>query len=882
MILPDKPIIELKTARKALLTRFLAGTEPRFMERHAGALDEYFRQGFAQSTAGPKMRVDKNPYAVIALGGYGRREQSLYSDVDVLLLFAQKVPDQAKALVRETIYPLWDLGLEVGHTTRSLKECQSLALRDFEVLSSLLDARFVCGISTLYLELMERLRNKVLERHRSAYTDWLKKRNLERHARYGDATYLLEPNLKEGLGGLRDYHVMLWMVQALHDIGGPRDLEYRGYLSHNEFERLGEALAYVGSVRNRLHHLNGRKCDELYFEHQLPLAKEMGYEDGNGQQGVERFLGRLHEEMGVIKRQHLVLFRKAEKSKKKVGRKKSARRALGYAIHLVNETLEFESPEAIVKNPHILIKIFEKSALFEQPLAGSAGRLVKEFVGWVDDDFRKSVTVVKSFQRILDAPSGSFNVLTEMMNTGMLTALIPELEAIVNLVQYDEYHVHPVDKHSLRTVQLLKSFRDETVNHHNDYYGRLFRELQNPSMLFWAGLLHDVGKGERGQKDHPQEGAKIVRRVLPRMACREEEVDMVAFLVERHLYLIHMATRRDLNDEKVIIECARQVRDRERLKMLYLLTIADSKATGPKAWSDWKAVLLDELFTKVDRILTNGELVTEVATQVLESRRKDVLGCRGRMSEAARNDLFEQMSPRYLLHTPAAEIRRHVSLYEKLGDARFAVDVKKPKDRDYRIVTICAEDFPGLFSTLAGVFALNSLGILTAQIHTWRNHVGLDVFRVTTPKDTLFESRIWDRFQKHLEMALQGELDLGAALQEKERFTRFKREFPSVLPDEIIVDNKSSDFFTIIEIHTHDFPGLLYHITSALLACKLDTWLAKISTKADQVVDVFYVRDFDGQKIIDPGQVASVREAIKLTLASRHPEQRVRAAGLSD
>ena len=329
MSLPDKPITQLETARKALLERFLAGTEPHFMERHAGVLDEYFRQSFAQSVAGPKMRVDKNPYAIIALGGYGRREQSLYSDVDVMLLFAKKTPGRAKALVRETIYPLWDLGLEVGHATRSLKECQSLASRDFEVLTSLLDARFVCGISTLYLELMDSLRGKVLARHRSAYMEWLKRRNAERHARYGDATYLLEPNLKEGLGGLRDYHMMLWMVQALHDIGGPKDLEYLGYLSHDEFERLGEALAYVGGVRNRLHHLNGRKSDELYFEHQLRLAKDLGYEDRNGQQGVERFLGRLHQEMEFIKRQHLMLIRKEEKNQEKGRPKKEPQTGIG-------------------------------------------------------------------------------------------------------------------------------------------------------------------------------------------------------------------------------------------------------------------------------------------------------------------------------------------------------------------------------------------------------------------------------------------------------------------------------------------------------------------------------------------------------------------------
>lgn len=879
MSAPDLPIARLQTEKDVLLARFLEGAEPAFMERHAGLLDEYFRQSFARSTAGPQIRVDKNPYAIIALGGYGRREQSLHSDVDVLLLFAKKIPGQAKELVRETIYPLWDLGLEVGHATRSLKECLALASRDFEVLSSLLDARFICGISSLYFDLMDRLRGKVLRRHRSAYMEWLRERNAERHAQYGDATYLLEPNLKEGLGGLRDYHVMLWMVGAMHDMGGSRDLEYLGYLSHDEFERLGEALSYVGKVRNRLHHLNGRKCDELYFEHQIRLAADLGYEDQNGQQGVERFLGRLHEEMGFIKRQHLLLLRKVEKAKKRVGRKKNPKRALGYNVNLVEGTLEFESPEAIVKNPLALIKIFEKSALLGHPLAGSAGRLVREFLTLVDEGFRRSPAVVKSFERILSEAPRAFNVLSEMLNTGMLTTLIPELKPIVNLVQYDEYHVHPVDKHSLRTVQVLKGLRDGTLDGHSGYYRQLFGALKDPAAVLWAGLFHDVGKGEGGQTGHPEEGAKILRSVLERMKIPEERIDTVAFLVARHLYLIHVATRRDLNDEKVIIECARQIADPERLRMLYLLTIADSMATGPKAWNEWKAALLHELFSKVDHILDTGELASEAAAQVLERRREEVLKYGGAMSLEALNDLFEQMSPRYLLNTPVKDIRRHVALYEQRGEGQFAVDVKKPKRGDYRIVTICAGDFPGLFSMLAGVFALNGLGILTARIFTWRNHVALDVFRVTVPKDTLFEDEAWDRFRGDLGAALRGELDLDNALRERARFCPTLREVPATSPDEVIIDNRSSDFFTIVEIHTHDVPGLLYQITSTLLACKLDTWVAKIGTKADQVVDVFYVRDFDGQKIVNPDQVASIRDAIEQTLAAICVDQGVREAG---
>ncbi len=310
------PISVLQERKDGLIARFLKGDEPHFLERHAEILDDYFRETFAGSSVGPRMRVERSPYAIIALGGYGRKEQCLHSDVDVLLLFKKKIPDEAKDLVQEIFYPLWDIGLQVAHATRSLKECSALASQDFEVLTSLLDARFLCGISSLYSDLRERLRGKVLRRQGSAYVAWLAERNRDRHSRYGDSTYLLEPNLKEGLGGLRDYHAMLWMGRAAYHIVEPRDLEFSGHLSHDEFESLCEALSLVRTVRNWLHYLSGRKCDQLYFEYQVRLAENLGYSQENGRQAVEGFLGELQGQMEFLKRQHLVFLKRVISEKK--------------------------------------------------------------------------------------------------------------------------------------------------------------------------------------------------------------------------------------------------------------------------------------------------------------------------------------------------------------------------------------------------------------------------------------------------------------------------------------------------------------------------------------------------------------------------------------
>ncbi|MBW1741674.1 MAG: [protein-PII] uridylyltransferase [Deltaproteobacteria bacterium] len=874
MSLLKSPVSALQENKEKLIACFLRGGEPCFLERHAEILDDCFRESFAGSSVGPGMRMDKNPYAIIALGGYGRKEQYIHSDVDVLLLFKKRIPDEAKGLIQEIFYPLWDIGLDVGYATRSLRECLSLACRDFEVLTSLIDARFVCGISSLYSDLMEQLHGKVLRRHGRAYIDWLSERNQDRHARFGDSTYLLEPNLKEGLGGLRDYHAMLWVARATYDIREPRDLEFLGHLSHSEFQSLSEALSFIRTVRNWLHHLSGRKCDQLYFEYQVKLARVLGFKQKNGQQAVEGFLGALHGQMEFLKRQHLMFLGKAVRAKGRSGSRKATRRTVTPGIELVHDALGFESPEAILRKPQLLIKIFEQSAILGQPLSVEASRLVKEFLYLVDEKFQRSRRVIKSFQRVLVAQPHTFNVLNEMLNTGMMVALIPEMKGLVNRIQYDEYHVYPVDKHLLRTVQILKELGDARPDTQDAFYGKLFKEIRNPELLLWAGLLHDVGKSRDGH-GHASQGAKIVRHVFTRMGFPGQDIETISFLVQEHLFLMHTAIRRDINDEKIVVQCARKFRDIEHLYMLYLLTVADSRATGPKAWNDWMAVLLKELFFKVYHILERGELATPTATDVVERKKKDVFQRAVSLPRKTLEVLFDQMSPRYLLYTPSQDILRHIELYQRLGQEPFLLEAQASPGTNYRTATICARDFPGLFSKIAGVFTLNNLDILGAQIYTWRNHIALDIFKVKAPPDTLLENEIWARVKNDLRSALKGELALEPALGEKVRAYRSLQKKILRRPDKVVVDNETSNFFTIIEIYTHDFPGLLYKITDTLFRCKLDIWVAKIATKVDQVVDVFYVRDFDGQKVDSSKEIAAIKEAIKETLANGSKEAKV-------
>jgi len=307
----------LRKRRQQLVDDFFLGKEMDFLLLHTRILDDYFCETFEHSIVGPRIGINKNPYAIIALGGYGREEQCIHSDVDLLLLFKDHVPDTAEDLVREVVYPLWDHGLEIGHSTRSLRECIRMASKDYEILTPLLDARFICGISPLYMELVKQVREKILKKNAEKIISWLIEKNRDRHARFGDSSFLLEPNLKEGRGGLRDYHTLLWIAKIIRHIKQRRDLEFFGFLSHNEYESLTEALSFIWSVRNRLHHMTERKCDQLHFEYQIRMAKAMKYEEKNGLQPVNRFLGCLHEQMEFLKQQHLTFIYEMEiKSKK--------------------------------------------------------------------------------------------------------------------------------------------------------------------------------------------------------------------------------------------------------------------------------------------------------------------------------------------------------------------------------------------------------------------------------------------------------------------------------------------------------------------------------------------------------------------------------------
>ena len=856
-----------KLQREKLLSKLGQGNAHDFLIKHATVVDEYFLSSFAQSAVGPQMGIMRNPYALIALGGYGRAEQCVYSDIDLLFLFENKVPAEAEALVREIVYPLWDMGLEVGHATRSIKECLQLARQDFEVLTSLLDGRFICGMSLLYHQLMESMRVKLLNTKPTQIITWLVESNRERHARFGDSAYLLEPNLKEGQGGLRDYHTMLWIARIQHNIKQARDLEYYGYLSNDEYQSLDHALDFVWQVRNHLHQLMARKCDQLHLENQTRLAEAMRIKGQNGHLPVEMLLGNLHGHMEFIKQCYRVFIYELDQKKRLRRKNKALKETEVEGLKFNRGMLNFVSPEAILNDPMLLIRIFSESAVHKAPLNAEARRLVREFGDVVSNSaFRASPEVLAEFEKILMRPEVSFSPLNAMLDTGFLTRLMPEFKGVVNRIQFDQYHLYPVARHLLHTVRLLKSIVSDRQQGYDVFAHQIYQEIRNKKVLYWAALLHDIGKGEPSS-GHSERGAQIAAQMLTDMGLAPGDIETIAFLIAEHLLLFETATRRDINDEETALFVARRIGKPERLKMLYLLSVADAMATGPKAWNDWTASLMRSLFLKALNALEKGELVSRQAIRIIEQKKERVLtACKSKEERQTRAALLEVMSPRYLLHTPSQEIPLHVDLYQKLGEGDFVWRIEKSADEQTRTITLCAKDRPGLLSKVAGVLTLNSINILDVRIFTWRNNIALDMFEVQAPPDLIFEDERWQRCARHLQATLDGSMDLSAELNRKQGDFRSIKHLTKERPQKVMIDNDSSSFFTIVEVIAWDFPGLLYRITDALFRCRLDIWVAKSAMRVDQAVDVFYVRSFDGEKVDRPEEEQVIRKTIESVL----------------
>lgn len=835
----------LNEKKKELSKVFLSKGNPNFQKDLSNLYDEYFMKSFEHiSDITNSINV---PFALVALGGYGRQEQAPHSDIDILFLFEDKPLDNAEDIIKEILYPLWDNKFTIGHSTRSINECIKEAKSDAFNLTAMLDARFICGFSPLYLKFIEKFRN-YLSATSKKLTSEIAGVTEKRHKEYGNSEYLLEPDIKNGMGGLRDYHSIRWIGKIHFDLHELKDFQYYGYLSETEFPEFIDAFTFISCVRNHLHFLTGRKCDKLHFDHQVQIASKLGFSEKDGKTAVENFLGELHSKMSFLK-EYSLMIRNETGRPKKLGIKRVYKKTTSIGgLEIKNSLIGFKDSEDVVKDPGLLMKIFKESGLKKVPINSESKRLIADLDYLVDEDFRKNPENIAAFEKIMAIPYMENHPLDSMLNSGMLGSFIPEFTDLVNRIQYNDYHIYPVGRHSVRTVQYVqKLLTDKQTFKNSDLYASVYSDFRPKKIFLWAVFLHDIGKGTSAT-DHSSSGAEMVKEILARFDMKKEHIDTVSFLIQNHLLLIKTATRRDINDEETINNCALKIKSAMRLKMLFLLTLADSMATGPKAWNEWTESLVTSLFLKTLKVLERGNLSAPNAIRHLEKKTGDLLNELERHTDKP-DEIVAKMPATYIFELINSDILEHAKLYIQLMKTGrdFVCHVEKKPGSHLRRVFFCAKDKPGFFSNAAGIFTLNNMDILDARAFGWKDSIALSIFTVSAPLDTVYEKDIWEKARKDLELSLNKKIDLYSSVMNRKINTKRLNIFKA--KDMVKVDNDTSSFYSIIEVHTKDYPGLLYDLTSILFKCKTDIKSAKIATKTTQVVDVFYLSSIDGGKL---------------------------------
>jgi [protein-PII] uridylyltransferase len=804
--------------------------------------------------------------ALAALGSYGRREICLGSDVDLLVIHQGRLSPEMSGIISRVLYALWDAKLDVGHSVLTVQECNRLAMTDFRFLTSVLDARFLMGSRSFY-RLFEAAFQSKLEREKNTVLKQFLINQKKRQEKFSNEEYFVEPDIKEGLGGLRDLHFMRWTARIFFRCRDLRDIKRFTVFSHFALDKLHHSLSFLLKVRNHLHLLaGGRREDRLLLSYQDQVAGNLGYSDGAYNTGPEKFMRHIHLHLNRIR----------------FGSEEFHTKAMDIIDpHPVEPAPDRLPPEFQVLRGNLVLR--EEGRLSQNPIlifrgfreASQRGLFLGSGFIW-----EASKKIAENGKPLLATPEtksifldlllkpGNPKLLRLALEIGLITLFIPEFRKIRNLAQFSYYHSETVDLHALKT---LDAAHDISRGHYNDrwpLFHEIFEELEHPDWLFLVGLVHDIGKGYRG--DHSKKGAELIPRVLKRLGINGEAVRVIPFLVKHHLLLANTSQRRDLNDEKTAVQIAQTVGGLEKLRLLFLLTVVDSLATGPMAGSDWKIMLLIELFFKVRRILERGTLASPDATKKVEENKKALVKSL-KVDFPAREilSLVDQVSPRYFLNTPAEDVAEHFRLALAMGSERLRWTLQKLKDAPVTRVLLCTYDKPGLFSKMVGVFILHNIDVLSGNIFTLKDGLALDTYEVTNPLDPYREQEMWGKILDDARLAVEDRLPLDDLISQKARRSVVPRmAYPSRMK-KVKIDNEASDFFTLIEIKGGIRTGLLYDLAKKIHALDLDIRFARVNSDKEKMTGVFYVRDSSGQKIYDAPVLEKARQEILEVITSQ-------------
>ncbi len=800
--------------------------------------------------------TDAERISLICVGGYGRGEMAPYSDVDLLFLSPYKLAPWTESVVESILYVLWDIRLKVGHATRTVQDCIRLAKSDQTIRTALLERRFLTGDKRLSKKLTKQFQRSLTKTSQSEFVETKLEEREIRHERQGGQRYMLEPNVKEGKGGLRDLQSLYWITKFISGVNKPEEMIQQGYFTQSEYENFAEAEEFLWTVRCHLHLLSGRPVEKLGFEAQPDIAATLGFEDRDGQLGVERFMQvyfRHATHVGDLTRVFLTKL-EASHVKQSPGFGHRLMRAMpwnkaqapdGYAFD--HGRLTYADETDFLSDPLNLLRLFAEALRSEILIHPDAMRTIASNLDLIDDTVRQNPEAQSIFLNLLLLYHNPERALRRMNELGVLGQFIPEFQRIVAMMQFNMYHHYTVDEHTIQCISILADLEEGKLKEEYPIASGILDGQLNRRVLFVALLLHDIGKGL--PEEHSLVGARIAAKVAPRLGLDEKECETVVWLVKNHLLMSDTAQKRDHSDPRTVADFTRVVNTVGRLNLLTVLTVCDILGVGPGTLNNWKAQLLRSLYNATKVALQDGSSTSGTVRRVQEAKEQltDILTKDPNWEPA---QITAELDRHYDAYWQGLDEKAHAvfaRILQGFSATDFTTDLEADEDRAATRACFVLQDHPGIFSRVAGALALVGANVVDARTYTSVDGYATSVFWIQDLNGKPFERSRLKRLRETILKTLRGEVLATQAIKSRNKIKKREREF--VVPTEITFDNEGSEIYTIIEIDTRDRPGLLFDLTKTLSGANIYIASAVIATYGVQAVDVFYVKDMFGLKI---------------------------------
>ncbi len=806
-------------------------------------------------------RTSSERLALVAVGGYGRGQMAPFSDIDLLFLTPWKQTAWGEQVIETMLYLLWDLGLKVGHATRSLDDMVRMAKADITIRTALLESRFVWGDQLLYEEASARFRKDVVAGTARAFTAEKLAERDERHKKMGDSRYVVEPNLKEGKGGLRDLHTLFWIGKYAYQVETVAELVDKGLLTSLELKQFRRAESFLWAVRINLHDIAGRAEERLTFDVQRELATRLRYAERGGMSAVERFMRHyflMAKTVGDLT--GLFLAHLDESFAKASWIPTLTRRPSklnGFTLR--RGQIGVPTDSFFREDPVRLLEMFALADREKLTIHPQAMRQAARDAGMIDEGVRRNTHANALFLGVLTSQNDPETVLRWMNEAGVFGRFVPDFGRVVAQMQYDMYHHYTVDEHTIRAIGLVARIESGVLKAEHPLSNRVIKQLVSRRVLHVAVLLHDIAKGRGG--DHSELGADIAERLCPRLGLTAAETETVAWLVRYHLLMSSTAFKRDLSDFKTILDFVEIVASPERLRLLLVLTVVDIRAVGPGVWNNWKGQLLRDLFESAEEVLRLGHKQKGRSERI--AAKQEGLAATLGWDKVRFAKYAKRFGDGYWIAETPEALAGNAAMIAAADAGSLPLSIATVPDEasGTTLVSIYAADHPGLFYRIAGAISLGGANILDARIHTTRDGQAIDNFVIADPLGRPFnEPAQLARLKRSIEDVLTGKIRLADRLAARP-LARRRAEVFKVEPN-VLIDNKASNRYTVLEVNAADRPALLYSLTHALFQSRVTIHSAHIATYGERATDTFYLTDLTGAKIDSAARLKTLEKRL--------------------